>query len=161
MSTREERILDALRVRLAAISGIASVEIDPPAEFGDAGPFPNIAIIPDDTVPLDGDLPQIRMVQMPLTVRGLTQTEAAAPGVGDVPNSPRTAGYRLWKQMLAAIFLGPLDAEGVYHDRLDGQLVHIRYAGHSVQPHDDGGKTFGVYLGLEIEYVLHLNDPDK
>ncbi len=160
MSTREERILEVIRERMAAITGAERVEIDPSDEHADRGPYPSIGIVPGETVRLQKGAHTQLFVQMPLTVRGITQASPATPGVGDVPLSPRTVAYALWRQMLTALFPKPAAAGGTYHDRLDGQAIGISYVGHSLFPRDDGGKTYGVYIDCEVDYALHLDNPD-
>lgn len=161
MSTREERILEVIRTRMATVPGVIRVELDPPDEHADEGPFPAIGIIPQATVPVqDGQRSQL-VVQMPVTVRGITQAAAESPGLGDVPASARSTAYALFRQMLAALFPLPGAGIGTYHDRADGHALFLNYTGHELVPRGDGGKTYAVFIDCEAEYVLHLNDPSN
>lgn len=156
MSMVEERALAEIIVRLATIDG-ARVEIEPPDDNPDAGlSYPAIAVLPGDAeAELDQQLRQV-VVTVPLMIRGLTLANPEE-GNDDLPKTPRTVGYALLAKMLAALF--PVQKEAF--DRLGGAAKKFTYTGHAIYPHDDGGNTVGVFIDTEVEYVLHLNNPDQ
>lgn len=159
MSTREERILEVIRARMAAITGEPRVEIDPVDEHEDTGPYPAIGIIPGSAEARTSQIRQQLVMTLPITLRGITQAEPAEAGEGDVPVSARTSAYALWAQMLAALFPVPDPVYGSVDDRLDGQAIAMTYRAHEVFPRADGTHTYGVYLEVDVEYSLHLDNP--
>lgn len=158
MSMPEERALAAIVTRLQTITG-ARVALDPDDENPDeALSYPALAVLPSEgTAQVDQQRQQI-VVALPVMIRGLTNAVPTAGNDG-LPLTARTAGYALMKLMLAALF--PEQTHAAYIDRLGGAAKKFTYKGHALYPRDDGGKTLAVYIDTEVEYVLHLNDPDK
>lgn len=161
MSMPEERALAEIVTRLAGISGVTgSVEIEPDDENPDllSPNFKRLAVLPGEAQPAVDQKRQQLVVVVPVMVRGLTNVEPSEGNDG-LPLSARTAGYALLSEMLAALF--PEQTSVAYIDRLGGAAISFTYQAHAIYPRDDGGKTVGVYIDTEVQYVLHLNDPDK
>lgn len=158
MSCREERILAKIVARLQTVTSLDRVELQPPDEHGDRGPFPNAAVLPGDVLPVGDFNRHHGRVAMPVTVRVLSQDEATSGNDG-LPLTSRSACYALMALVMPALF--PPTAARAYQDDLDGEATSFTYSSHSIEPRDDGGKTFALFIDCSAEWVLHLNDPNK
>lgn len=158
MSCREERILAKIVERLEEIEGIDRVELQPADEHGDRGPFPNIAVLPGDVLPVGEFNRHHGLVAMPVTVRVLSQAEAITGNDG-LPLTTRSAAYALMSLVLPALF--PTGKAIAYQDDLDGEASTFTYSSHSIEPRDDGGKTLALFIDCSVQWMLHLNNPDK
>lgn len=159
--TREERIVAAVKARLAAIPGVVAVDVNPSDDHGDDVAVPRFAILTAGykTEPVGEFNRHHGKVRMPLTVRGLADGAVpdATEGVPD-PNES-TAGFRLFASAMQKLF--PTGAATAYQDDLGEACSEFLYDGHEIVPREDGGQLTAVYIDCNADYVLHLDNPDK
>lgn len=158
MSTREERAIEKIRTRLLAVTGVAALEVNPHDDHADTGSYPRLAIIVGEALPIADPQRLQTRISLPITIRGLTKSAAPTPGEGDVPLFRGSAAYAFWSQTSKQLFKAATTTAHV--DRLDGECNHFMYRGHAIDPEHEGGKCEAFFIDCEVEYVLHLNDPD-
>lgn len=167
MSLREERVLEALVTRLAAIPSMP-LDVDPDDEHGDlleaSGTGQRVDLLTSPTLPLQDPNRHQYLVTKRLTIRGLSRApEPELEGEDDTATNRAMqnlrVGYALLQQILEAAW--PTGAADAYQDDLGGNAKTFTYAGHEVYPREDGGKTVAVYVDCDVEYVLHLDKPNK